>query len=68
MSLSDALYEELLAAHRDLDAERSAALNRALVLLLADALDDEDRFRHALHRARDVVVRSGQQIEAADTE
>lgn len=52
MSLSDDLYESLLAAHRGLDAEQSAALNRALVLLLADAIDDEARIRDMIGRAR----------------
>ena len=54
--MSDATYEALLAAHRDLDADRSAALNRALVLLLAELVDDETALRRAIARAREAAL------------
>lgn len=61
MALSDALYEDLLAAHRGLDPDRSAALNRMLVLLLAtelaEARGDEAGVREALRAARRAVTR-----------
>lgn len=52
MSLSDATYDRLIAAHEGLTAEDSAALNRALILLLLDALDDEARAGRLIETAR----------------
>jgi len=43
MSISDITYDRLIAAHEGRSEEDSAALNRVLILLLLDALDDEDR-------------------------
>ena len=48
----DALYAILVDAHRDLDAEASAALNARLVLLLADRLGDLDAVKAAVAAAR----------------
>lgn len=48
----DALYALLVDAHRDLDAEASAALNARLVLLLADRLGDLDAVKEAVAAAR----------------
>ncbi len=49
----DAFYEALIAAHRDLDDERSELLNARLVLLLANHVGDVDVLREALALARD---------------
>jgi hypothetical protein len=48
----DALYAILVEAHRDLDAEASAALNARLVLLLADRLGDLDAVKAAVAAAK----------------
>lgn len=48
----DAFYEALLAAHRDLSDEESAALNARLVLLLANHVGDIEVLREALEEAR----------------
>ena len=68
--LSDALYEELLAAHRGLDGEGSAALNRMLVVLLATGLaraaGDEAPVREAIRTARDTA--RGTADEAIDAD
>lgn len=48
----DAFYEALLAAHRDLSDEESAALNARLVLLLANHVGDGSVLREALEEAR----------------
>ena len=55
MSVSDDLYAALLGAHEGLGPDDSAALNRALILLLMDALDDEATAASCLRRARDAV-------------
>ncbi|MGB3553380.1 MAG: DUF2783 domain-containing protein [Jannaschia sp.] len=49
----DGFYNELLAAHRDLDAAESGALNARLILILANHLGDRDVLRDALRMARD---------------
>lgn len=48
----DEAYRLIAAAHRDLDAEQSAALNARLVLLLANHLGDVELLREALALAR----------------
>jgi len=48
----DRLYAALLAAHRDLSPEGSAALNAELILLLMNHVGDEAVIREALDIAR----------------
>ena len=48
----DEFYEALIEAHRDLEPERSHALNARLVLLLANHLGDLAVLREALTAAR----------------
>jgi hypothetical protein len=45
---ADGFYEALLQAHKGLDAEKSAALNARLVLILANHVGDRDILREAL--------------------
>ena len=51
----DDFYEDLIEAHRDLDAAQSHELNAALVLLLANHIGDRDVLREALEKARDIA-------------
>lgn len=48
----DGLYAALLAAHRGLSVEGSAALNAELILLLMNHIGDEAVIRQALDLAR----------------
>jgi hypothetical protein len=48
----DAAYRLLVEAHRDLDDEQSAALDAALVLLLANHIGDTDVLLAAIELAR----------------
>ena len=48
----DGIYAALLAAHRGLTAEGSAALNAELILLLMNLIGDEAVIRQALDLAR----------------
>lgn len=48
----DGIYAALLAAHRGLSAEGSAALNAELILLLMNHIGDEGVIRQALDLAR----------------
>lgn len=48
----DGFYEELIAAHRDLDDEQSAALNSRLILLLANHIGDNDILAQAIEEAK----------------
>ena len=48
----DALYADLVAAHRGLSAEASAALNAELVLILMNHIGDPEVIRAALDLAR----------------
>lgn len=48
----DGVYAALLAAHRGLSAEGSAALNAELILLLMNHIGDEAVIRQALDLAR----------------
>jgi hypothetical protein len=48
----DAAYRLLVEAHRGLDETQSAALDAALVLLLANHIGDPEVFRVAIERAR----------------
>ena len=52
MSIADTTYDRLIAAHEGLAPEDSAALNRTLILLLLDALDDENRAAALIETAR----------------
>lgn len=54
----DAAYRLLVEAHRGLDAEASAALDAALVLLLANHVGDITVFRAAIDAARAVLAPS----------
>lgn len=47
----DAFYEHLIAAHRDLDDEQSAALNSRLILLLANHIGDQSVLVEAIEEA-----------------
>ena len=49
----DDFYEQLIAAHQDLDASRSALLNAKLVLLLANHIGDAEVLAQAIAAARD---------------
>lgn len=48
---ADGVYAALVAAHKNLDATASAALNTRLVLLLANHIGDADVVREAISRA-----------------
>ncbi len=50
---ADGFYEELLQAHEGLSAERSAALNARLILLLANHIGDRDVLRAAFKAAKE---------------
>lgn len=47
----DGFYERLIAAHRDLDDEQSAALNSRLILLLANHIGDNAVLVQAINEA-----------------
>ena len=47
----DGFYERLIAAHRDLDDEQSAALNSRLILLLANHIGDNAVLVQAIDEA-----------------
>jgi len=47
----DGFYERLIAAHRDLDEEQSAALNSRLILLLANHIGDQAVLIEAIDEA-----------------
>jgi len=49
----DGFYERLIAAHRDLDDEQSAALNSRLILLLANHIGDNAVLIQAIDEAAD---------------
>jgi hypothetical protein len=51
----DAAYRMIATAHRDLTAEESAALDAALVLLLANHIGDAAVLQEALAAARAVA-------------
>jgi hypothetical protein len=48
----DGFYNELLAAHHDLDATQSEAFNARLILILANHIGDRDVLRAALAAAK----------------
>jgi hypothetical protein len=48
---ADGFYADLLAAHRDLDADASAALDARLVLILANHVGDRATLAEALDMA-----------------
>lgn len=48
----DAAYADLIAVHRGLDAEASAALNARLILILMNHIGDRAVLREALDLAR----------------
>ncbi len=47
----DGFYERLIAAHRDLDDEQSAAINSRLILLLANHIGDNSVLIQAIEEA-----------------
>ena len=47
----DGFYERLVAAHRDLDENQSAALNSRLILLLANHIGDNSVLVQAIEEA-----------------
>lgn len=51
----DEFYEQLIAAHRDLDEDQSRSLNARLILLLANHVGDMEVLREALAAARGAV-------------
>ncbi len=48
----DGVYAAIVEAHRGLNAERSAALNARLVLVLANHIGDDSVIREALEVVR----------------
>ena len=52
----DAFYAALVAAHEGLDEARSADLNAALVLLLANQVGDSAVLLQCIEAARDAIV------------
>ncbi len=52
----DGLYEALMDAHRDLDAEASRRLDARLVLLLANHIGDDAVVRAAIAAAREAAA------------
>lgn len=51
---ADALYADLIAAHKGLNEAESAALNGRLILILMNHIGDPEVLREALALARDV--------------
>jgi hypothetical protein len=49
----DEVYQQLVDAHRDLDASRSALLNARLILLLANHIGDTAVLKQAIAAARE---------------
>jgi uncharacterized protein involved in exopolysaccharide biosynthesis len=49
----DAAYRSIIEAHRGLGDQQSAALNAALVLILANQIGDRNVLEQALKLARD---------------
>ena len=49
---TDARYEALIRAHAGLSEAQSHRLNARLVLLLGNAIEDDERFRQMLETAR----------------
>ena len=60
----DALYVELVEAHRGLDAEASLRLFARILLLLANHLGDDEILHEAIRRAREAV--SGEERASRD--
>jgi len=52
LEAADDFYEALIDAHRDLDADRSQALNARLILLLANHIGSQRVLLDALAAAR----------------
>jgi hypothetical protein len=52
ISAPDDFYEQLIAAHRDLDEDQSRSVNARLILLLANHIGDMEVLREALIAAR----------------
>lgn len=52
LAAPDDFYEALIEMHRDLDPERSAAINARLILLLANHIGDAEVLAQAMQRAR----------------
>ena len=49
----DAIYQELVTAHKDLTTEESAALNARLILVLANHIGDHNTLSQAIQLAKD---------------
>jgi Protein of unknown function (DUF2783) len=60
----DAAYRAIIAAHRGLDDEASAALNAALVLILANQIGDHEVLAGALKLARQTLEKRPNQLPA----
>ncbi|MGO3931198.1 DUF2783 domain-containing protein [Rhodopseudomonas pseudopalustris] len=56
----DAAYRMIVEAHRGVSDEQSAALDAALVLILANHIGDLDLLREAVTLAKRSVVSEGQ--------
>ncbi len=52
LAAPDDFYEALIAMHRDLTDEQSAAANAKLILLLANHIGDAEALREAMTLAR----------------
>lgn len=50
---ADGFYEALLDAHKNLNAEQSAAFNARLILLLANQIGDAHTLRECIAAAQD---------------
>jgi len=55
LAAPDEFYEELVEAHRELDAAQSALLNAKLILLLANHIGDARVLSEALAAAREDI-------------
>lgn len=53
----DLLFETLVEAHRDLDAEASRRLDACIILLLANHIGGVETVRQAVQTARSIVAR-----------
>lgn len=55
----DAAYRQVVDAHRGLGDDQSAALDAALVLVLANHIGDPDVLRDAIALAKRTLVKDG---------
>jgi len=54
---SDALFNDLLKAHEDLDRDQSEQLNAGLILILMNHIGEPEVLRAAITRARTALDR-----------